>query len=96
MLCYVVLQYGEINYTQQEVCKKTHAVASTVPPKVLCYGNYALCWASLKPVGTIQVSLAVSQIVPENSLKFRTAVIFLKYAARLTTAFRRRLLCCKL
>ena len=57
---------------------------------------WQLCLASVKPAGTIQVSLAVSKTIPKNSLKFRTEVILLKCAAKLTTGFGSRLLCCKL
>ena len=45
---------------------------------------WQLCSASVKPAGTIQVSLSVSKSIPENSLKFRTEVILFKYAAKLT------------
>ena len=57
---------------------------------------WQLCLASVKPAGTIQVSLAMSKTIPDNSLKFRTEVILLKYAAKLTTGFGSILFCCKL
>ena len=44
---------------------------------------WQLCLASVKLAGTIQVSLAMSKTIPENSLKFGTKVILLKYAAKL-------------
>ena len=57
---------------------------------------WQLCLASVKPVGTIQVSLVIIKTIPENSVKFRTEVILLKYAAKLTIGFGSMLLCCKL
>ena len=45
---------------------------------------WQLCSASVKPAGTIQVSLAVSRTILENSLKFKTEVVLLRYAVKLT------------
>ena len=45
---------------------------------------WQLCLASVKPAGTIQVSLAMSKIIPKNSLKFGTEATLSKYAAKLT------------
>ena len=47
---------------------------------------WQLCSASVKPAGTIQVSLEMSKTILESSLKFGTEVILLKYAAKLTLA----------
>ena len=44
---------------------------------------WQLCSASVKPVGTKQVCLAGCETIPKSSLKFRTEVILLKYAAKL-------------
>ena len=55
-----------------------------------------MCLASVKPVGTIKVSLEMGKTIPENSQKFGTEVILLTYAAKLTTGFGSMLLCCKL
>ena len=45
---------------------------------------WQLCLASVKLAGTMQVSLVMSKTIPENSLKFGTKIIWLKYAAKLT------------
>ena len=45
---------------------------------------WQLCSASVKPAGIIQVFLEKSTTIPENSKKFKTEVILLKYAAKLT------------
>ena len=39
---------------------------------------WQVCSAGVKPASTIQVSLAVSKTIPENSLKFRTGALYLK------------------
>ena len=45
---------------------------------------WQLCLASVKPAGIIQVFLEKSKTIPENSTKFKTEVILLKYATKLT------------
>ena len=57
---------------------------------------WQLCLASVKHAGTIQVALEMGKTIPENSLKFKTKVILLKYAPKLTIGFGSMLLCCKL
>ena len=39
---------------------------------------WQLCSASVKPAGIIQVFLEKSKTIPENSIKFKTEVIFIK------------------
>ena len=39
---------------------------------------WQLCSASVKPAGIIQVFLAKSKTIPENSIKFETEVVFIK------------------
>ena len=57
---------------------------------------WQLCLASVKPASIIQVFLEKCTTIPENSKKFKTEVILLKYAAKLTTGFGSMLFCCKL
>ena len=42
-----------------------------------------MCSASVKPAGTIQVSLEIGKTIPEDSLKLITEVILLIYATNL-------------
>ena len=43
---------------------------------------WQLCSASVKPAGTIQVFLENSKTTPENSIKFKTEVIFIKICCK--------------
>ena len=45
---------------------------------------WQLCSASVKPASIIQVFLEKCTTIPENSKKFKTEAILLKYAAKLT------------
>ena len=44
-----------------------------------------LCLASVKPAGIIQVFLEKSKTIPENSIKFKTEVIFIKICCKAYT-----------
>ena len=43
---------------------------------------WQLCSASVKPAGTIQVFLENSKTTPENSIKFKTEVFFIKICCK--------------
>ena len=43
---------------------------------------WQLCSASVKPAGTIQVFLENSKKTPEDSIKFKTEVIFIKICCK--------------
>ena len=49
---------------------------------------WLLCLASVKPAGTIQVFLENSKTTPENSIKFKTEVIFIKICCKAYKWFR--------
>ena len=64
------------------MCKKTRTVAGTITTQGTVL--WQLCLASVKPAGAIQVSLAATKTILENSIKFKTKIILLKYTAKLT------------
>ena len=49
---------------------------------------WQLCSASVKPAGTIQVFLENSKTTPENSIKFKTEVFFIKICCKAYNWFR--------
>ena len=60
---------------KENTCCGWHSTAKGTMP-------WQLCLASVKPAGIIQVFLEKSKTIPENSIKFKTKVIFIKICCK--------------